>query len=414
MGYYNIAGRSFTPGQASSTHYIHEGIIVAGKYFGFIYEWYNRVEKMFYLGSHFGSERDRYSGSGSAFKKAYKAHPEDFKRPPAVFFVSTDGINVSNIMNQYLISMNIKTQFRVHARASLVFDDSNGQLTIPNNISNVSLGLGWQDTGPLTLFKSGYKVESKSQGSRSHGRTLTIEFSEGNLTSTGVIKSQSDQHADSMTFQDAASKFAPPGYTVDVRGVLAGISRDYWSVNNQNFPSWINKMATETGGNVIANSDSFVVIPVGSDQGLPVIECDVTEGGNVIEWSIVPDSVLLQYQNYQALQYDNAAAVLMNDMGSILSGETTATNKSKAPTANQAEVLADANKRFGTSETKRGSIVINGEPSAAVGGWINVRGARAGVDGYYSIEEATHDYNRSSGFVTTLQLKNIVSATPPS
>ena len=53
---------------------------MAGKYFGFIYEWYNRVEKMFYLGSHFGSERDRYSGSGSAFKKAYKAHPEDFKR----------------------------------------------------------------------------------------------------------------------------------------------------------------------------------------------------------------------------------------------------------------------------------------------------------------------------------------------
>jgi hypothetical protein len=49
-------------------------------YFGFIYHWYNRVEKKFYLGSHFGSEGGGYSGSGTDFIPAYAAHPEDFKR----------------------------------------------------------------------------------------------------------------------------------------------------------------------------------------------------------------------------------------------------------------------------------------------------------------------------------------------
>jgi uncharacterized protein len=330
--------------------------------------------------------------------------------PPAVFYVKVGDINVTNSMNKYLISIKIRNEHGTHATASLVFDDSNGQLIIPNSDELVTIGLGWQDTGPVTVFNRGRRIESISMGSRSHGRTLAINLTGADLTATGVIKSQSDQYADKMNLQDVANKFNPIGWNTLVKGNLAQLSRDYWSMNNQTFPSWINKIATEVGGAVICNDKTFVIYPVGSDQGLPVIECDCGEGGNVIEWNIIPDSDLLKYAGFQTLAYDNAAASLLNDMGDTSS--VTAINKSKAPTSDQATVQSTANEHFGRYESKRGRLTIVGEPSAAISGWINLNGTRAAVDGYYAIKSVEHEYNRSGGFRTTLELRNPVASAP--
>lgn len=47
---------------------------------GFIYLWYDRKCKMFYLGGHLGQEDDGYIGGGRRFIEAYRKRPEDFKR----------------------------------------------------------------------------------------------------------------------------------------------------------------------------------------------------------------------------------------------------------------------------------------------------------------------------------------------
>ena len=47
---------------------------------GFVYIWYDRKNKMFYLGSHLGSVEDGYVGSGKRFLPAYNKRPADFKR----------------------------------------------------------------------------------------------------------------------------------------------------------------------------------------------------------------------------------------------------------------------------------------------------------------------------------------------
>jgi hypothetical protein len=47
---------------------------------GFIYIWYDRKHKRFYVGSHWGSEDDGYICSSTWMKQAYKKRPEDFKR----------------------------------------------------------------------------------------------------------------------------------------------------------------------------------------------------------------------------------------------------------------------------------------------------------------------------------------------
>ena len=48
--------------------------------YGFVYIWYDRKHKRFYIGCHWGTEDDGYVCSSSWMKTVYKNRPDDFKR----------------------------------------------------------------------------------------------------------------------------------------------------------------------------------------------------------------------------------------------------------------------------------------------------------------------------------------------
>lgn len=48
--------------------------------YGFVYIWFDRKHKRFYIGSHWGDEQDGYVCSSTWMKQAYKIRPQDFKR----------------------------------------------------------------------------------------------------------------------------------------------------------------------------------------------------------------------------------------------------------------------------------------------------------------------------------------------
>ena len=50
------------------------------KYKGFVYIWYDRKRKLFYIGSHMGEVSDRYICSSKRMNNAFKKRPQDFKR----------------------------------------------------------------------------------------------------------------------------------------------------------------------------------------------------------------------------------------------------------------------------------------------------------------------------------------------
>lgn len=50
------------------------------KKYGFVYLWYDRKHKRFYVGCRWGNENDGYICSSPWMKQAYKTRPEDFKR----------------------------------------------------------------------------------------------------------------------------------------------------------------------------------------------------------------------------------------------------------------------------------------------------------------------------------------------
>jgi NUMOD3 motif len=47
---------------------------------GFVYVWFDRKKKRYYVGSHWGSEDDGYICSSTWMKRAYFRRPQDFKR----------------------------------------------------------------------------------------------------------------------------------------------------------------------------------------------------------------------------------------------------------------------------------------------------------------------------------------------
>lgn len=48
--------------------------------YGFVYIWYDRKRKMYYIGSHWGTEDDGYICSSTRMRNAYKRRPTDFRR----------------------------------------------------------------------------------------------------------------------------------------------------------------------------------------------------------------------------------------------------------------------------------------------------------------------------------------------
>lgn len=48
--------------------------------YGFVYIWFDRKRKMYYIGSHWGTEDDGYICSSKWMRDAYRKRPEDFRR----------------------------------------------------------------------------------------------------------------------------------------------------------------------------------------------------------------------------------------------------------------------------------------------------------------------------------------------
>jgi hypothetical protein len=343
--------------------------------------------------------------------------PSIIHASPAVFHILVGGIDVSNVMNKYLINLTVIQEFSEDSKCTMIFDDSGGQLRIPDSTSKIEVGLGWQDTGPVEVF-GGYQAYTTSKGSRPHGRTLTVDILAEDMGRNSPLKATINAHADDKSFEDAGNQFAPLGYKLIVKGGSGmeplGSKPQYWAIS-QTWPQWIESVVNNTGGGgwrVIAKDKIFVVVPAGSDQGLPSIECDCADGGNVIDWSITPDDTRFSYE-YMTLFYNNPEAVLqsvLNTGAFAASSIGYAAAKAKIGTEQKAQDSSAGARMYGDNAEKQGTLTMVGEPAAVVQGRVKLVGARDGIDGLYVIDRVEHTYSRSGGFVTHLDLSNPTDA----
>ena len=64
--------------------------------YGFIYIWFDRKRKMFYVGSHWGTEDDGYICSSNRMRDAYRRRPEDFGKKRILSKIYTNRLDLFN------------------------------------------------------------------------------------------------------------------------------------------------------------------------------------------------------------------------------------------------------------------------------------------------------------------------------
>jgi hypothetical protein len=113
--------------------------------YGFVYLWYDRKHKRYYLGSHWGKEDDGYVCSSSWMKKAYKYRPKDFKRRILVF-VYTNRKDLLFEENRWLSMIQKKElRFRYYNIVNKSYDhwsaDEKRRTEIGKKISKTNTGM---------------------------------------------------------------------------------------------------------------------------------------------------------------------------------------------------------------------------------------------------------------------------------
>lgn len=68
--------------------------------YGFVYLWYDRKRKMYYVGCHWGTEGDGYICSSNRMRDAYRRRPEDFKR--RIIEKTNDKLNLYEVEYRWL------------------------------------------------------------------------------------------------------------------------------------------------------------------------------------------------------------------------------------------------------------------------------------------------------------------------
>jgi hypothetical protein len=112
-------------------------------YYGFIYIWYDRKHKMYYIGSHFGPIDDGYICGNKRMNNAYKKRPQDFKRRILYYHQCNDRQSLYDIEQCWLNMINeqkLNTNYYNLVKTAFGFDSEtarkNAYILLKNNNHN--------------------------------------------------------------------------------------------------------------------------------------------------------------------------------------------------------------------------------------------------------------------------------------
>lgn len=144
--------------------------------YGFVYIWFDRKHKRFYIGSHWGFENDGYICSSRWMRKAYKRRSNDFKRRilSLVFTSRKDLIEEEIYWHSFIKSHEMgKRYYNLKKASSLWHTDEYSRLTVSEKISQKAKERGFirnnshwvkgQRGSPNTEFKPGSIPSNKNK-----------------------------------------------------------------------------------------------------------------------------------------------------------------------------------------------------------------------------------------------------------
>ncbi|QUS57768.1 phage late control D family protein [Pseudovibrio brasiliensis] len=194
--------------------------------------------------------------------------------------VNLNGDDISQDLRPYLLSISTTDKAGLSSDScNLVLDDRGGQIKLPSAGHRLSVLLEGKK-----VFQ-GITDQPVSSSNRSGGQKLSIKAK--GFDERSPFKQPLFFHKDDATLveflEDAAKK---AGFNIKVDPAFKKIFRDYWSANGESFHSIGERYAKELNGAFKIRDKTAVLLPLGADNGLPLIKC--THPGNIINWRLKP------------------------------------------------------------------------------------------------------------------------------
>ncbi len=191
---------------------------------------------------------------------------------------------------------------------------------------------------------------------------------------------------------------------------LASIMRPYWAMQSESFIHFGERLAREVGGTFKISNDVAILAKRNggkSASGKPLAIINAAYGDNLIAWDIAPVTGRPRYSKTKTRWYDAKTATWKSEEVEIEDEKAKAEFMSRYPAGDAAEAkrLSESRKTDSERAKGEGSITIDGNAEAQPEGTVNLSGSRPGIDGTYRIDTVNHDFSRSTGWVTRLDVK---------
>lgn len=327
----------------------------------------------------------------------------------ASFFIEVGGLDITGTFNPLATDISVTDASGEAAdTASISIADVDGRVALPPIGDPISIGIGF---GAPSLLFEGFVDDVTCAGSRS-GRTMSISAKSAD-TVKGKLKEQSAKHLDDSTLGDAFQQWASDAGIGEakVHSSLASIKRDYWSMDNESFMAWGQRMARKYGATFKVLGNRAVLVPRSagiSASGRPLQTIIARYGDNLKDYNIKPLLGRPQHAQTRSRHFDIAKAEWLEKLKEA-SYQTQAsaiqTTRFTETDEGNADAKAGSQDKENDRERGGGSINIIGNPAAMAEAPCQIVGARPGVDGRYRIDSSNHTYNRGGGFNTSCTLK---------
>lgn len=323
--------------------------------------------------------------------------------------VRIDGQDVSSDIAPFLTSLSVTDKDGMSSdTCSIELDDRGGLIFLPRVGVKIEILLGPE--GNVSLVFAGVVDEVKSTGDRQGGRKLTI--SGKGVDTQGKAKEPKRKHWDGKSVQDVMSDAGKAAGidSVTVAPALASVTRKYWAMQNESFLHFGERIAREIGGTFkIQNGKAIIAERNGgkSASGADLPTVTARFGDNLISWDLSPSVGRPRYKEVKTRTYDPKSGTWKEQRQQIADADAKATYVDRFPAADEDEAKERAKSHKKDSERGKGggTITINGSATPQPEGNVILEGARPGIDGTYRIEGVQHDFSRSSGWTTKLDVK---------
>lgn len=324
------------------------------------------------------------------------------------FQVLIGGRDVSSKIRPLLESITVEDKDGVASDScEIVLADPDGSVLMPEKDDTISILLGHKGKGVGLVFE-GFVDGTTSAGAKGSGRKLTVKGKSARQKSKA--KEPREKHWDKKTFGEVAKDAASyAGLSATVDGSLASLKREYWSMKNESFQHWGQRMARQLGATfkIAGNRAVFMKRNAGAGAGgTALATVRAVYGDNMVNWSISPDLGQPQFRKVKTRYYDPKSAKWKTEERDVDGTDAPAVRTLRFQAGDKDNAKQNSDAEAGASERNKGSgsVQILGDAAAKPEGTLTIEGARPGIDGEYAIDSVKHHLTKSGGYTCDISI----------